>query len=274
MKMNHVKTAFYSATGNTKKVVTTVAKAVASELGVPLEHFDFTLPASREEKKRYSATDLVFFGSPTYAGRIPNKLLPYVQSSFEGNGALAVPIVVFGNRSFDDCLMEWRNELEAHGFHTIAGAGVPTAHVFSDKLAPGRPNEEDLAALQVFGKQIAAKVQAMETIPVPIKVKGENPPGPYYKPLGVDGKPAAFLKAKPKTDTEKCSKCGICIPVCPMGSIPADAPDTCSGICIKCQACIKTCPTGAKYMDDPAFLSHVAMLEQHYSRRAEAEWFI
>ena len=60
----------------------------------------------------------------------------------------------------------------------------------------------------------------------------------------------------------------------PMGSIPKDAPDTCTGICIKCHACIKACPAGAKYFDDEAFLSHVEMLKQNYQRRAEAEWFI
>ena len=101
-----------------------------------------------------------------------------------------------------------------------------------------------------------------------------KPVGPYYTPLGTDGKPAVFLKAKPVTDPEKCTGCGICATVCPMGSIPADAPDTCIGICIKCQACIKICPAGAKHFDNEAFLSHVAMLEQNYTRRSEAEYFI
>ena len=78
----------------------------------------------------------------------------------------------------------------------------------------------------------------------------------------------------PTLHEEKCTGCGICATVCPMGSIPADAPDTCAGICIKCQACIKICPAGAKYFDNEAFLSHVAMLEQNYTRRSEAEYFI
>ena len=197
-----------------------------------------------------------------------------MQSGFQGNGALAVPVAVFGNRSYDNALMELRNELEAHGFHTVAGAGVPTEHVFSDKLAPGRPNADDLAELAGFGRKIGEKVARLADIPTPIAVKGEDPVGPYYTPLGTDGKPAKFLKATPKTDPDKCNKCGLCATVCPVGSIPADAPDTCAGICIKCHACIKVCPTGAKYLDDPAFLSHVAMLEQNYTRPTQAEWFL
>ena len=114
----------------------------------------------------------------------------------------------------------------------------------------------------------------MTEIRAKFEVRGDDPVTAYYTPLGTDGKPAVFLKAKPKTDPEKCTKCGICATVCPMGSIPKDAPDTCTGICIKCHACIKACPAGAKYFDDEAFLSHVEMLKQNYQRRAEAEWFI
>ena len=107
----------------------------------------------------------------------------------------------------------------------------------------------------------------------PVTVRGEYP-APYYTPLGTDGQPAVFLKAKPVTDPEKCDGCGICAKVCPMGSVSAENPAEINGICIKCQACIRKCPKSAKYFDDPAFLSHVAMLEQNYRRRAEAEFFV
>ena len=274
MKITKVWAVYFSPTGNTKKVITTMAKKAAEVLSVPMETFDFTLPENREGGTSFESEDLVFFSTPVYAGRIPNKMLPYVQSAFEGNGAFAVPVSVFGNRNFDNGLIELRNELELHGFHTIAAAGIPTEHVFSNKLATGRPDADDLAKIAEFGEKVAKKVADMTEIPAKIEVRGDDPVTAYYTPLGTDGKPAVFLKAKPKTDPEKCTKCGICATVCPMGSIPKDAPDTCTGICIKCHACIKACPAGAKYFDDEAFLSHVEMLKQNYQRRAEAEWFI
>lgn len=274
MKITKVWAVYFSPTGNAKKVVTTMAKRAAECLGVPMGTVDFTLPENREGVVSFDKEDLAFFSTPVYAGRIPNKMLPYVQTAFEGNGALAVAVSVFGNRNFDNGLIELRNELEAHGFHTVAGAGIPTEHVFSSKLATGRPDADDLAKIAEFGEKVAKKVADMTEIPAKIEVRGDDPVTAYYTPLGTDGKPAVFLKAKPKTDPEKCTKCGICATVCPMGSIPKDAPDTCTGICIKCHACIKACPAGAKYFDDEAFLSHVEMLKQNYQRRAEAEWFI
>ena len=75
-------------------------------------------------------------------------------------------------------------------------------------------------------------------------------------------------------DQDKCSGCGLCAQVCPMGSIDPADPAQVSGICIKCQACIHKCPAGAKYFDDPAFLSHVAMLEQNYTRPAQPAFFL
>jgi ferredoxin len=59
-----------------------------------------------------------------------------------------------------------------------------------------------------------------------------------------------------------------------MGSISADDPSEVPGVCIKCHACVNKCPQKAKYFDDAAFLSHKAMLELNFQRRAEPEFFI
>ena len=104
MNISQVYAVYFSATGNTRKVTTTLANALAVSFDVPLEVRDFTLPAAREESYEFAAGDLVVFGMPTYAGKLPNKLLEFVKSGFHGNGALAVPVVTFGNRSFDNSL--------------------------------------------------------------------------------------------------------------------------------------------------------------------------
>ena len=53
-----------------------------------------------------------------------------------------------------------------------------------------------------------------------------------------------------------------------MGSIDPKTMEA-VGLCIKCQACVRKCTRHAKFFEDPDFLSHVAMLEENYTRRAD-----
>ncbi len=273
MKIGKVRAVFFSPTGNTKFIVEKIAGNIARRQGVPWESYDFTLPGDREKAICFAGDELAVAGLPVYAGRIPNKMLPFVQSNLEGNGALAVPVVTFGNRSYDNALIELRNILENRGFHTVAGAAFVSAHAFSGRLAAGRPDGEDIHVMEQFARGIADKVSGLKEIPAQIAVRGTAPLGAYYTPLGTDGKPAVFLKAKPKT-RESCTDCKLCTRVCPMGSISYEHPDEVPGVCIKCQACVARCPEHAKYFDDPAFLSHVAMLEQRFVRKAGNEVFL
>ena len=281
MKLKGIAAVFFSPTGNTRKAVVEIADVIARREGIAVREIDFTLPGAREEVRKFEAGELVIFGTPVYAGRIPNKILPAVQTLFEGNGALAVPVVTFGNRSFDNALIELRIELEQHGFHTVAGAAFVAEHVFSNKLAAGRPDEKDLELIRRFAGDVAEKIKGLEEgpldgmaeIPAPAAVKGIEPVPAYYRPLQEDGSPANFLKAKPKT-SDSCNDCGICARVCPMGSISPEDYRTVTGICIKCQACVKSCPVHAKFFDDPVMLSHTRMLEQHYERPAENKVFL
>lgn len=48
-------------------------------------------------------------------------LLKYL-NSIKGNGVLAIGVVVYGNRNFDDALIELRYILELDGFTVIARA--------------------------------------------------------------------------------------------------------------------------------------------------------
>ncbi len=83
----------------------------------------------------------MIFGTPVYAGRVPNKVLPMIQGLFQGNDAFAVPVVTFGNRNYDNALIELRNELENNHFHTIAAGAFVAQHAFTDQLATMRPGK-------------------------------------------------------------------------------------------------------------------------------------
>ena len=273
MKLERVCTLCYSATGNTARAVDTVGAELAAKLGLPLEQFSFTRPVEREKEYSFTERDLVVVGTPTYAGKMPNKLLPDFQSRLHGNGALAVAVVTFGNRNYDNSLAELCAVLEADGFHTVAAGAFVGRHAFTDELAYGRPGWSDQFEMKEFAKRIADKVNSLTGISVPVQVPGD-PAAPYYVPKGTDGQPAKFLKAKPKTKLAKCNGCGACARFCPMGAIDPQHPAEVPGTCIKCQACVRKCTKQAKYFDDEAFLSHVKMLEQTFSAPKETEVFL
>ncbi|MBQ4425766.1 MAG: EFR1 family ferrodoxin [Lachnospiraceae bacterium] len=268
---------FFSATGTTEKIVKTVSEVLSEALLLPVVTTDFTLPAGRAKAPLFSENELVIFGTPVYAGRVPNVLLPFFKT-LEGHGAPAVPVVLYGNRNFDDGLIELRNLLEADGFRTIAGAAFIGEHAFSRILGAGRPDAEDLEKAKDFAAALAVILKKAQEegrrLPHPAAVEGCYPIRPYYTPRDRQGNPVNILKVKPKVDLQKCSRCGICAKVCPMGSIdPADI-TLYTGICIKCGACEKKCPEGARYYDDPGYLYHRTELEKGYTRRAEPSAFL
>lgn len=273
MKITKVYAAFFSPTGGTGKVTVTIAKAVAETLGAAYEEYDFTLPQGREAVPGFSAGDLVVLGMPVIAGRVPNLLLSFLEGKIRGNGAYGVPVVSFGNRGYDDALIELRNIMEADGFLTVAGGGFVSEHSFSRCLGAHRPDQEDIIMLQAFGRKIGDKVSGDWSYTAPVFVKGEEPIRPYFTPRDRFGKFIDIRKVKPKT-AETCCGCGICAASCPLGSIPKEDPTITTGICMKCCACVKKCPVGAKYFDDPGFVYHKEELEELYEGRAVAEYFL
>lgn len=262
---------YWSAAGTTETIVRTAAREIGERLGAPVQYYDFTEPAARERAPAFEKDDLVVFGTPTYAGRVPNLLLPYVKT-VRGGGALAVPLVTFGNRDFDDALIELRDLLEEDGFRPFAAGAFACQHAFSETLAAGRPDEDDLAALRRFSAQAAEKARAsMDGL---VAVAGTPKPyRGYYQPRDRAGNPIDIRKVKPKT-SDACDNCGLCAALCPMGSIDPDDVREVRGICIKCCACVKKCPQNAKYFDDPGYLYHKSELEAAYARRAENAVFL
>ena len=240
MKPERLTAVYFSPTGTTAKVAGTIAEELAAHLELEAEQRSFTRPREREQEFSFTENDLVIVASPTYAGKLPNKILPDFQGKLHGNGALAVAVVTFGNRSYDNSLAELCAVLEKNGFRTVAAGAFVCRHAFTDELAYGRPGWSDSFEMKNFAKAIAGKVKTLTGDPVPVQVPGDAE-APYYVPKGTDGQPAKFLKAKPKTDLSRCSNCGACARLCPMGAINPKNIAEVPGTCIKCHTCVRKC---------------------------------
>ena len=275
MERKKVWAVYFSATDTTKKTVLTIADEAARLLGAEREDYDFTLPRMRENGFAAGKDDLVIFGTPVYAGRVPNVLLKYL-ATIQGNGALAVPVVLFGNRNFDDGLIELRDILENTGFHTVAAAAFVGEHSFSKTLAAGRPDADDMKEALAFAGKVTEKVKGLPEGEAPAPVEVEGVPHPYrgyYQPRDRKGVSIDIRKVKSLV-SDACDDCKICADVCPMGSISHENVREYTGICIKCGACIKKCPKQARYYEDEGYLYHQHELEEGYTRRAAISLFL
>lgn len=266
----HITAVYFSPTHTTKTVCETIAKELSLTLGIPWESRSFTLPAERTAPLQFDPASLIIFGVPVYAGRVPNFLGKYIQQTI-GNNAMAIPIVVYGNRAYDDALIELRDMLEASHLHTIAAAAFIGEHSFSRILAKGRPDSQDLGKARHFAQAVASAIENNRWR-TPIAVKGNVPYRPYMVPQKKDGGHKTITKVFPKIN-DACTNCGICVQVCPMGAIAPDC-HSYTHFCIKCCACVKACPANARYYDDETYIFHKKQLEEQFARRAEPETFI
>ena len=274
MNIERVWAIYFSATGTTEKITKTFASALAEVLQAEMKIYDFTSPAARGSFPGLGPADLAVVGMPTYAGRLPNLMLPYLQS-IRGGGALAVPVVTFGNRAYDNSLAELKKILDEHDFVTVAAGAFSCEHSFSYELGKGRPDAEDLKECINFAHMTAEKVlNVAETChPLSDFVVDGNPEAQYFQPQDRYGNKFDFRKVKPLTN-DQCINCGLCIRSCPMGAINPDDPSDITGKCIKCCSCFKKCPVSAKYFEDEGYLHHKDELEFLYGgRRASNKFF-
>ncbi len=255
---------YFSGTGTTEKIIKEMlwgAKMTDGLNSCVIE--DFSLPERRERPLIFKNEDLVFLGIFVVAGRLPNLLIKYL-STMEIAGAKVVPVVLFGNRDYQDALAELRDIIVQRGGKVIGGAAFIGEHSFSEILGKGRPDAKDLETAKHFGEMMGRKfARGIDDCEQLEEMGSSYPYFGYYKPRKDDGTHIDIRKVKPVT-SEECVDCGICVRGCRMGAIDRN-PKTVSGVCIKCCFCIKKCPMKAKKFTDEGFLFHKKDLEEKYA---------
>ena len=232
--------AHFSPTGGTKKV----ADTIAAGFGIPVAEMDLTRTDSAVALGEKDALMAVL---PVYGGRVPPVSLERL-SVLKGSGQKAVAVVVYGNREYDDALLETRNALESAGFQVIAAAAFIAEHSIVRSIANRRPDAEDLALCRQFAADVMKKADDTVSVQVP----GNTP----YKEL----KPSAFHPAA----NDACVKCGVCAEQCPVGAIPMDEPyKTDPDLCINCMRCVGLCPRQCRALPDPFLAKVTEMLNEN-----------
>lgn len=244
-------TFFFSPSDTTRKY----AKAMTDAFGGESQLIDLTHGSCEIESELIDG-DTVLLISPVYAGRIP-ALAADLFRQIDGHGMKAIVAVVYGNRDYDDALLELVDIAVNDGFDVIAAGAFIAQHCIFPKVANGRPDASDMAVAADF----IEKAKESDKLDIST-IKGNRP---YKKPGAVP--------LQPQTDENECRSCGVCARECPTGAIDPVTLETDKNKCITCCRCIAVCNSHARKFKGIKYATVGKIFCSQNSKRREPELF-
>ena len=219
----------FSPTGGTQKA----ADIIMNELDKSPLKVDLTDAKADFENVSLEKEDVAVITVPSYGGRVPALAAERI-AKIKGNNAQCVIVCTYGNRAYEDTLVELSDIAEKCGFRVTAAVSAVTEHSIMHQYAAGRPDNKDKAELRDFAKQILKKLNG-NTSDKPLNLPGNHT---YKKSVGV-----GFV---PKAD-KNCTACGLCAEKCPAQAISyQNNKITDKSKCISCMRCVSVCPQSAR----------------------------
>jgi ferredoxin len=266
VSINSAKLVYFSPTQTTRKIIEGIIQGIQI---ATVDHVDLTPPDAKMQKIVVMHDELAIIGSPVYGGRLPTEFISRFRR-LKGNTTPAVIVVVYGNRAYEDALLELRDLVLEEGFKPIAASAFIGEHSYSNNATPisvGRPDLRDLSKAKDFGKMIQEKIRNVRALDemLPLQVPGNFP----YKERRL------LSDISPVTQDMVCAKCEMCVSVCPTAAITVrDTVETDRSVCIRCCACIRICSTGARIMEDSLIRQMAEQLSMNCRKRKEPETYI
>ncbi|MEG2394101.1 MAG: EFR1 family ferrodoxin [Ruthenibacterium sp.] len=259
MKINQI---YFSPTGSTKKVVQLLAQTWIGD-GCDI---DCSLPAGAGcdySVYSFAKDELCIIGVPSFGGRVPAVMLAHLQQ-MKAAGTPTVLVTTFGNRDYDDTLLELRDTVRQNGFHVIAAIAAVTEHSIMHRFGAGRPNDNDEKQLRDYAKRIQRALESKTVDNLSeAAVSGSSP----YKAFG-------SLPLKPAA-SNACTLCGTCAALCPVEAIPADNPrKTDKERCITCMRCVSICPQHARKLNPVVLFAAEHKMKKSCSTPKENSFFL
>lgn len=247
----------FSPTGGTKKAAAFFANAFCKESS----YIDLTERNKDFSSYSFCEKDTCIVSVPSYGGRVPAIAVSRLRQ-LKGNNAMAILLVVYGNRAYDDTFAELQDTLTASGFSCIAAVAAIAEHSIMRQFAAGRPDAADEQELADFARAIRSKLES-GALSAQLSLPGSRP---YREYGGVPMKPQAG---------SACTRCRLCAEQCPAGAIDTTDPSkTDTKRCISCMRCIAICPQKARSVNKALLAAGSMKLKKACSGYKKNELFL
>ena len=249
----------FSPTGGTARVADILAGSLADRLEASIATIDLSNPSFTQQSLPEAEDVLAVIAMRCFGGRAPRVAMERL-AKIQGSGCACVVVSVYGNRAFDDSLLEMAEGATTGGFAVTAAVAAIAEHSIMHQYATGRPDATDKELLSSFADKIAKKLKAGST-GTP-KVPGNSP----YKE-------AASVPLVPKV-SGTCVSCGTCAQCCPVGAISQDGFVADKAACIACMRCVEACPQAARSVNKLMVKMAGASIKKAASVRKECQLFV
>ena len=165
----------FSPTGGTKKV----ADLISCYLGNITNPVNLIRHDVSFSDVTVPSDSLAVIAAPVFEGVIPDIAIERMKE-IQGNHANCVVIAVYGNRAYDDGLIQLKDTAELCSFNVIASVAAVAEHSIMRQFGSGRPDAEDSKELKKFAEEILEKLSSDEELSTDYFVPGSH----EYKRLG------------------------------------------------------------------------------------------
>lgn len=253
MKTTEPRTAcvlWFSQTGNTRRVGTAIASALRAA-GLEVRSSDYREAGALD----LADFDLLIMGSPVYFSDVPDNLRQWLEELPALGGTPVAAYATFGSPGHGQ---EHTAAAVLGGLAACGGVPVGTGTFGCMSLfAPSWSSSEDCRALshkhlpdaetyeaaRSFARSLLARIHTGEPVVLT---------RPFDKDAIKRAIPVVTLNklsiSDHGVDRERCTDCGTCVELCPVGAIDPAAGAVDRWRCLGCFGCVNNCPEQAVTM--------------------------